>query len=473
MRFLLGQDPRDRHPVRRLDAGDAIEFAVHVRRRDRQQMVGHDLGLGHDGARQADRVLRRAQRQVVAHRDRRQQHAHLLRQALAHALDALGQRLGLGAVDHAHQLVAHCHRHRLHHRQRLPVEFGHAVVAQGSLDLCHARHVRRADALCHRPADPGQHAGSHREEPPRHARHDRQDHHHAGGRVQHARPGQQLLADLVFEVARLANARDQDGGGGRQQQRRDLAHQAVADREQRVHAERIGQRQVVHQRADGDAADQVDDQDQDRGDGVAAHEFGGAVHRAIEVGFGRDVLAPRGRLLLVDQAGVEVGVDRHLLARQRVEREARRDFRDALGALGHDDEVDDHQDHEHHQADDEIAADDDVTERFDDLAGRVRAFVAVEQDDAGRGHVQRQAHQGRAQDHGREYREVERALGRHGHQDHDQRQHDVEGEQHVEQDRRQRQDDHPQERDQEHGRGELVAAQLSHEGVEGIRHGHA
>ena len=52
-------------------------------------------------------------------------------------------------------------------------------------------------------------------------------------------------------------------------------------------------------------------------------------------------LAPRACLVLRDDAGGQVGVDRHLLARHRVEREARGHFGDAARALGDDHEVDD------------------------------------------------------------------------------------------------------------------------------------
>jgi hypothetical protein len=71
----------------------------------------------------------------------------------------------------------------------------------------------------------------------------------------------------------------------------------------------------------------------------------------------------------VDQAGVQVGVDRHLLAGHRIEGEARADFGDALGALGDHDEVDHHQDREDDQADGEVAADQEVAEGLDHLAG--------------------------------------------------------------------------------------------------------
>ena len=69
--------------------------------------------------------------------------------------------------------------------------------------------------------------------------------------------------------------------------------------------------------------------------------------------------APAG-LVLVDEAGVEVGVDRHLLAGHGVEGEAGSDLGDAAGTVGDDDELDDRQDQEDHETDDQGAADDEV-----------------------------------------------------------------------------------------------------------------
>ena len=106
-----------------------------------------------------------------------------------------------------------------------------------------------------------------------------------------------------------------------------------------------------------EAANDVDEQDQDAGDGVAAHELAGTVHGAEEVGFLGHFLAPLAGLGFADQAGVEVGVDRHLLARHRVKREARGDFGDPAGAFGDHNEVDDGQNHEADDADSHVAAD--------------------------------------------------------------------------------------------------------------------
>ncbi len=88
------------------------------------------------------------------------------------------------------------------------------------------------------------------------------------------------------------------------------------------------------------------------------------------------------------------------------------DLGDAPRALGDDDEVDDHQDGKDHQADRVVAADDELAEGLDDLAGRVAAVVAFQQDHPGRGHVQRQAQQGRHQQHRREHGEVQRPQRR-------------------------------------------------------------
>src|SRR6202034_3032445 len=126
---------------------------------------------------------------------------------------------------------------------------------------------------------------------------------------------------------------------------------------------------------DNDAADDVDEDDEQAGDRVAAHEFRGAVHRAEEAAFVFQRLAAFLGDFLVDQPGGEIGVDRHLFAWHGVEVEARRDFGDASRALGDDDEIHDYQDCEDDNADDEIAAHHDIAERLDDVAGRIRAFM--------------------------------------------------------------------------------------------------
>ena len=221
----------------------------------------------------------------------------------------------------------------------------------------------------------------------RHARHQAHGDDDEGRDRQRLGRGEHLTIDLLAHV--FGGRHSGDGRGDRQQQRGNLGDQAVTDGQQGVDARGVAERQAVLGHADGHAADEVDEEDQQAGNGVTADEFAGTVHGAVEVGF----LAHFGPALLgfglVDDAGVQVGVDGHLLAGHRVQGEARRHLGDAAGALGHHHEVDDHEDGEHHRTDYVVAADHHFAEGLDDLARGVVTVLAVQQHDAARGHVQR------------------------------------------------------------------------------------
>ena len=155
----------------------------------------------------------------------------------------------------------------------------------------------------------------------------------------------------------------------------------------------VGERHAVAHHADRQAAEDVDHRDDQRRDRIAADEFRGAIHRAVEAAFLLQFAPAPPRLLLVDQAGGQVGVDRHLLARHRIQAEPRGDLGDAAGSLGDDHEVHHQQDREDDQADHHVAAHQEAAERRDHMAGGERALVAVRQDQPRDGDVQRQAQQ--------------------------------------------------------------------------------
>ena len=136
--------------------------------------------------------------------------------------------------------------------------------------------------------------------------------------------------------------------------------------------------------ADDQAADDVDDGHEDTGHGVAADVFRRTVHGAVEFGFHRHFGAAALGILFADQAGVQVGVDRHLLAGHRVKGETGAHLGDTARTLGDDGKVDDGEDDEDDETDRVVAADQEVAERFDHLAGRGAARVAFRQHDAGR-----------------------------------------------------------------------------------------
>ena len=132
--------------------------------------------------------------------------------------------------------------------------------------------------------------------------------------------------------------------------------------------------------ADDDAADDVDEHHEQACDRVAADEFRGTVHRAEEAAFVLQRLAALLGNLLVDQAGGEIGVDRHLLAGHGIQMETGRDFGDAARTLGDDDEIHGDQDREHDNSDHEIAAHHEIAEGLDDVPGGVGALMAVSKD---------------------------------------------------------------------------------------------
>ena len=211
---------------------------------------------------------------------------------------------------------------------------------------------------------------------------------------------------------------------------------------------------IVLEDADREAADDVDECDDDAGDRIAADELARTVHRSVEVGFLRDVRAALAGLVLADQAGVQVGVDRHLLAGHRVQGEARRDFRDAARAVRDHDELDHDQDHEDDHADRVVAADDEGAEGLDDLAG-----LAVQQDQAGGRDVQRQPEERQDQQHRGEGAELQRLLDVEADHEHDQREGDVRDQQQVQQHRRQRDDHHADDHHHRDGQHEIARAQ--------------
>ncbi len=261
----------------------------------------------------------------------------------------------------------------------------------------------------------------------------------------------ELLEDVRAHVGVAGGAGDDEAGGDREQQRRDLRDQAVTDGEQAVGLDRVAQAHAVLRDADGEAADQVDQRDDDGRDRVALDELRGTVHRAVEVGLGVHLLAAPAGLLLVDEAGVEVGVDGHLLAGHRVEGEAGAHLGDAAGTVGDDDELDDEQDREHDQADDQRATDDEVAEGVDHLPG-----VPVDEDQPRGAHVEGQAEQGHHEHDGREAGEVQGPVDEHRRQQDQQGTGDVERDEDVEHHRRERDDQHHDDHHDAEGDAELA-----------------
>ena len=256
-----------------------------------------------------------------------------------------------------------------------------------------------------------------------------------GGREQRQSPvrREELLSELASEALLVVidDARDQHARGSGDDEGWNLADQAIPDGEHRVDLGCVAKPEPLLEHTDDDAAQDVDDGDHDARDCVPADELAGTVHGPVEVGFARDFLSALSSLDLVDEAGVQLCVDGHLLAWHRVEGEPRGDLGDTTSTLRDDHEVDDDQDDEDHETDDVAASHHDLAEGLDDLAGRgLRA--AAEQDEPGARDVETQPVQRRGEQQRREDGELDRRLDVERRQEDEQARRDADGQQQVE-----------------------------------------
>ena len=210
-----------------------------------------------------------------------------------------------------------------------------------------------------------------------------------------------MRGHLLTHVFFGGDASHHDGRRSRKQQARQLRDQAVTNRQDREDLRRIRRRHLMLHDADHKATEDIDEEDQNPSHGIAAHKFTRAIHRAIKIRFLRNFCTALFGFFLGNDPRVHVRIDRHLFAGHRVQREARTDFRDAPGALGHHHKINDHEDRKHHQPDRVIAADHEFAEGANNLPRRVVPGMAMEQNHAGRGDVERKSEQGRDQHHTR------------------------------------------------------------------------
>ena len=254
--------------------------------------------------------------------------------------------------------------------------------------------------------------------------------------------GFRLREELVDDVdaQRLgvfrADARDDDTGRDGDEQRGNLGDEAVADGQDGVCLDGFSGGHAAHQHADAETADDVDGGDDETRDGVAFDELHGTVHGAEQLAFGGEFGTALAGLVDVDGACAHIGVDTHLLTGHGVQCESRGDFGDTLRTFRDDDELHDCDNKEDDGADDEIAADDEVTENVDDFAG-----VGLQEDKSRRRHVQGQSEQCGEQQHAGERGEGEGPRQIEGEHQHDGGDTDVGGDQQVDDRCRQRDDE--------------------------------
>ena len=140
------------------------------------------------------------------------------------------------------------------------------------------------------------------------------DEQHHGHHAQYAgvvgKLGQKFLAHLGFGCGAGNDHARRDGNDDG----RDGGNQTIADGQQRKGCQRLFPAHAFLDDADEYAADEIDERDEQTGIDVPLHKLARAVHCAVEVRLAAQVVAAGGGFLLVNESGVEVGLDGHLLA---------------------------------------------------------------------------------------------------------------------------------------------------------------
>ena len=228
---------------------------------------------GDPDAADLDLIFARFEADVVTDAHRRHNDAQFGCELFADVGDAVEQVAALVGVDQRNEAVADFQTDRIDLEQI----FGAFLRGDGFLFAgFHGRFVgdhllalRLADQIAYT-AD---HQAEHHECERRHSRHQTEDHERHRGNHDGARLTGELVHQVCTHVGSRGGPGDDDTGGGRNQQGRNLRHQTVTDRQKRVSAEGFGKRHTVHGGADDEAADDVDERDENAGDGVAAHEL--------------------------------------------------------------------------------------------------------------------------------------------------------------------------------------------------------
>ena len=277
-----GLDPDSFQTKSGLFGGLTFDFAVDLARVDRQFATHLDFAATTHHAVQNDVISVGLQIERIADAHRLHQKAQFRRELFAHAFDTRHQLAARLDVDQGNQAIADFKADQVHLLHIVPVQFLGAFIGwqsrrgQTLLQL----HLFAHDHEAH----PSRGGGQRQENQVRHTWHQTHDGQNAG-RNEQSRHIRELAACLLGHRLGSRHPGHDNGGSQRQKQRRNLSNQAITDGQQDIQLGRLAHGQVVLANANGQAADDVDDQNQQTRNRIATHEFGGTVHGAKEVRF--------------------------------------------------------------------------------------------------------------------------------------------------------------------------------------------
>ena len=462
-----GLDPARGLARRRIDRRNSGNRRECLGPLHRQQQLGPHLAPRHGDLVNSNPVLLAVEFQVVANLDPRQQRSHGQRQVPSRLGQSAQQRLRSGRRGERQQFETQFQFQWLGKqpvffvrgggprsgRSRLPPSlFVRLARRESRLVATVPRlHLRRGEQQA-----PGQAEQGNLRQPGEGESRQQQGRDH-----QRLGPQQDLRHHLARQVGFHRRPGRQQGRRQRDQERRQLGHQSVANGQLTVDLDRFAHRESVLKDPQGQPPHQVDRGDQQARDGVPFHEAAGTIHRPVEVGLSRQLLAAVCRFRRGDAARLQIGVNRQLPPGEPIEGEAGRDLANAGRTLVHNHHLHNQQHEEQDQADAQLSPRHELPERFDHRARRLRPrFARFRQDEAGRGDVQHQPVQGRHQQQGRKHAEFQRMPDSQRGQQHQHRRRDVRRERQVQQPRRQRHHQHHHAEHQQDGQRQARGLRL-------------
>ena len=136
----------------------------------------------------------------------------------------------------------------------------------------------------------------------RHTRYEPHEPYNCSRENQYLGPREQLIRELGADILVGANPADHQTGGGRDDERRNLSNEPVADGEQSVIPGSGSKIQIVLKHTDDQATDHIDKKNQNSCYCIASHKLAGAIHGTVEFRFLGNRGATLARLFLSDEA---------------------------------------------------------------------------------------------------------------------------------------------------------------------------
>ena len=261
----------------------------------------------------------------------------------------------------------------------------------------------------------------------RHAGHDRHDSQQNAADEECLRLRQKLRRYICIQAALRYRSGYDHTGCSRNQKRGNLGNQTVTDRCNRIDRQNGAKVHAALHHTDDAARRKVDCRDDDGHDRVTLYDLRRTIHRAVEIRFLLDLMSADFCLLLRNQTGAEVRVDRHLLTGHRVQRKSCRNLGNAFRALGDNDKLHQYDNQEYDYADNRIALQNEGADGGDNLP----RLPLLCQDQSGRGNIQPDTKERRNQKERGEYGKFQRLLDVHRNQQNNQRNRNIQYEKDI------------------------------------------